>query len=159
MAHMSTKLARSPRYGVSLAGLLLQVNSVFASDSIGDAQAQASALLDPPVAHHVIRVEPGGSDDSRGMAPPRRSSDGARTALGSLGRGPRRQDRGCPGLCRSGRKTEDSQNLPRVFRSAGGRASNDSRRRRAGCSSDSYLEAMTCIHLVRVRTVTVPIRR
>ena len=38
------------------AGLLLQAHSVFASDSIGDAQAQARALLDPPVVSRVMSV-------------------------------------------------------------------------------------------------------
>jgi hypothetical protein len=38
------------------AGLLLQAHSVFASDSIGDAQAQARALLDPPVVSRVTSV-------------------------------------------------------------------------------------------------------
>src|ERR1700719_3134767 len=38
------------------AGLLLQTHSVFASDSIGDAQAQARDLLDPPVVSRVISV-------------------------------------------------------------------------------------------------------
>ena len=39
------------------AGLLLQAHSVFASDSIGDAQAQARALLDPPVVSRVMSVD------------------------------------------------------------------------------------------------------
>jgi hypothetical protein len=38
------------------AGLLLQAHSVLASDSIGDAQAQARALLDPPVVSRVMSV-------------------------------------------------------------------------------------------------------
>jgi hypothetical protein len=39
------------------AGLLLQTHSAFASDSIGDAQAQARALLDPPVVSRVMSVD------------------------------------------------------------------------------------------------------
>jgi hypothetical protein len=39
------------------AGLLLQAHSAFASDSIGDAQAQARALLDPPVVSRVMSVD------------------------------------------------------------------------------------------------------
>jgi hypothetical protein len=39
------------------AGLLLQAHNVFASDSIGDAQAQARAFLDPAVVHHATNVE------------------------------------------------------------------------------------------------------
>jgi hypothetical protein len=39
------------------AGLLLQAHSVLASDSIGDAQAQARALLDPPVVSRVMSVD------------------------------------------------------------------------------------------------------
>src|SRR6202045_2240485 len=39
------------------AGLLLQAHSVFASDSIGDAQAQARALLDPPVVSRVMSAD------------------------------------------------------------------------------------------------------
>jgi hypothetical protein len=38
------------------AGLLLQAHSAFASDSTGDAQAQARALLDPPVSR-VMSVD------------------------------------------------------------------------------------------------------
>ena len=38
------------------AGLLLQAHSAFASDSIGDAQAQARALLDPVVSR-VMSVD------------------------------------------------------------------------------------------------------
>jgi hypothetical protein len=38
------------------AGLLLQTHSVFAGDSMGDAQAQARALLDPPVVSRVMSV-------------------------------------------------------------------------------------------------------
>jgi hypothetical protein len=40
------------------AGLLLQVHSAFAGDSTGDAQAQARALLDPPVvSRRVMSVD------------------------------------------------------------------------------------------------------
>jgi hypothetical protein len=39
------------------AGLLLQAHSAFASNSIGDAQAQARALLDPPVVSRVMSVD------------------------------------------------------------------------------------------------------
>jgi hypothetical protein len=39
------------------AGLLLQVHSAFANDSIGDAQAQARAVLDPPVVSRVMSVD------------------------------------------------------------------------------------------------------
>jgi hypothetical protein len=42
---------------VVTAGLLLQAHSAFASDSIGDAQAQARALLDPPVVSRVLGVD------------------------------------------------------------------------------------------------------
>ncbi len=38
------------------AGLLLQAYSVFAGDSVGDAQAQARAFLDPAVVHHATTV-------------------------------------------------------------------------------------------------------
>jgi hypothetical protein len=38
------------------AGLILQAHSAFASDSTGDAQAQARALLDPPVVSRVMSV-------------------------------------------------------------------------------------------------------
>ena len=38
------------------AGLLLQAHSVFAGDSVGDAQAQARAFLDPAVVHHATTV-------------------------------------------------------------------------------------------------------
>jgi hypothetical protein len=39
------------------AGLLLQAHSAFASDSTGDAQAQARTLLDPPVVSRVMSVD------------------------------------------------------------------------------------------------------
>jgi hypothetical protein len=39
------------------AGLFLQAHSVFASDSMGDAQAQARALLDRPVVSRVMSVD------------------------------------------------------------------------------------------------------
>jgi hypothetical protein len=39
------------------AALLLQAHSAFASDSTGDAQAQARALLDPPVVSRVMSVD------------------------------------------------------------------------------------------------------
>jgi hypothetical protein len=39
------------------AGLLLQAHSAFASDSTADAQAQARALLDPPVVSRVMSVD------------------------------------------------------------------------------------------------------
>jgi hypothetical protein len=44
------------RLFILTAGLLLQAHSAFAGDSIGDAQAQARALLDPPVVSRVTSV-------------------------------------------------------------------------------------------------------
>jgi hypothetical protein len=45
------------RLVILTAGLLLQAHSAFASDSTGDAQAQARALLDPPVVSRVMSVD------------------------------------------------------------------------------------------------------
>src|ERR1700727_2533100 len=57
MIHISSKLIRSSHVVVLSAGVLLQAYSAFGSEPIGDAQAQARALLNPPVAGHVTGVE------------------------------------------------------------------------------------------------------
>jgi hypothetical protein len=50
------------------AGLLLQAHSVFAGDSIGDAQAQARALLDRPVVSRVMSVDGVAATQANGRA-------------------------------------------------------------------------------------------
>jgi len=57
MTRITSKLIRSTHYAVLSAAFLLQAHIAFASDAIGDAQAQARALLDPPVERHVTGVE------------------------------------------------------------------------------------------------------
>ena len=56
-----TSLNRNNYFGRQLfivtAGLLMQAHSAFAGDSIGDAQAQARALLDPPVVSRVMSID------------------------------------------------------------------------------------------------------
>jgi hypothetical protein len=57
MTHITSKLIRSSHIVVLSAGVLLQAYSALASEPIGDAQAQARALLNRPVASHVTSVE------------------------------------------------------------------------------------------------------
>ena len=67
MTHSSSKLIRSSRVVVLSAGILLQAYGALASEPFGDAQ-QARALLDPPVASHVMGVAAGTSTQTRDHA-------------------------------------------------------------------------------------------
>jgi hypothetical protein len=65
MTHITSKLIRSSHYAALSAAFLLQAHSAFANDAIGDAQAQARALLDPPVLTGAkIRVSTQPNDQS-----------------------------------------------------------------------------------------------
>jgi hypothetical protein len=68
MTYISSKLVRSSHYIVLSAGFLLQAHSAFANEPIGDAQARARALLDPPVVRHVIGVETSASTQANDRA-------------------------------------------------------------------------------------------
>jgi len=61
------------------AGLLLQAHSAFASDTTGDAQAQARALLDPPVVSRVMSVD--GATQANGHVASRPDPQGQARAL------------------------------------------------------------------------------
>jgi hypothetical protein len=71
MTHITSKLIRSSHVVVLSAGVLLQAYSALASEPIGDAQAQARALLNPPVASHVTGVEAGTSTQTSDHLAPR----------------------------------------------------------------------------------------
>jgi hypothetical protein len=53
------------------AGLLLHAHGVFASDSVGDAQAQARALLDRPVVSRVMSIDDSTAIQAKGHVVPR----------------------------------------------------------------------------------------
>jgi hypothetical protein len=53
------------------AGLLLQAHSVFAGDSIGDAQAQARGLLEAPSVNHAVSVDSFTATQANGRVAPR----------------------------------------------------------------------------------------
>src|ERR1700691_1222131 len=57
MTTLNRKNTFNPQLFILSAGLLLQAHSAFASDPSNDAQAQARALLDPPVVHQVIAAQ------------------------------------------------------------------------------------------------------
>ena len=57
MAALNRKNLFSPQLFFLSAGLLLRAHCAFANDPSNDAQAQARALLNPPVVHHVIAAQ------------------------------------------------------------------------------------------------------
>lgn len=63
------------------AGLLLHAHSAFANDSIGDAQGQARALLDPPVFSRVMSVDGFTATQANGHAASRPDSQEQARAL------------------------------------------------------------------------------
>lgn len=71
MTYIASKLIRSSNVVVLSAGFLLQAYSALAGEPIGDAQAQARALLDPPVASHLTSVEAGTSMQTGDHVAPR----------------------------------------------------------------------------------------
>ena len=64
MTHTKTTLHIKSALVLST-GLLLQAHSVLAGDAMGDAQAQARALLDRPVPHHVTNTDGTSTQTSR----------------------------------------------------------------------------------------------
>jgi hypothetical protein len=71
MTHITSKLIRSSHLVVLSAGVLLQAYSALAREPIGDAQAQARTLLNPPVASHVTGVEVSASTQTSDYIAPR----------------------------------------------------------------------------------------
>jgi hypothetical protein len=71
MTHTTSKLFRSSHVVVLSAVALLRAYSALAGEPIGDAQAQARALLNPPVASHVTSVEAGTSTQTSDHVAPR----------------------------------------------------------------------------------------
>lgn len=71
MIHSPSKRIRPSHFIVLSAGILLQAYSALASEPLGDAQAQARALLNPPVGSRVRSVEVGTSTRTSDHVAPR----------------------------------------------------------------------------------------
>jgi hypothetical protein len=81
MTHITYKLIRSSQVVVLSAGVLLQAYSAFASERIGDAQAQARAILNPPAASHATSVEARTSTQTGDQVAPRADAQAFALAL------------------------------------------------------------------------------
>jgi hypothetical protein len=82
MTTLNRKNTFNPQLFILSAGLLLQSHSAFASDPSNDAQAQARALLDPPVVHHVIAGQ--SSSETSANDPTRMTADAQELARALL---------------------------------------------------------------------------